>query len=153
MKAILGKSFLAAYLLTEDIRQAENAVREAISAWQLDRDDERQLFEITLKMAARAPDLSCRTNTGEEAAAEVVLPTELYKVLQLEPELRRPFVLRVLAGVPSAVCAQILSFQANEIDCYCCLALERLSAHNVPGCMSADKDRRSWHHEDMPTAK
>lgn len=128
MEAVLSRSILTAHLLLGDITEAEKVVMEAIDIWELDGDDEEQLFQITLRAAVDRRLALFSTGSIENGASDYKLPIELRRVLELPAELRRPFVLQVLIGLPSQVCAQLLEVDVSEIPEYCWAAMKRLSA-------------------------
>ena len=130
--AILSRSFLTARLLTGNITQAETAVIEAIGLCNPEQENEEDFFETTLRTAAQMQMIAAPAESYEESTNDSCLPIELRRVLELSPELRRCFVLRILAGVPSKVCAQLLRLGATQIDQYCCAAMQALSA--LDGC-------------------
>jgi hypothetical protein len=128
IEAILKRSILAAHLLIGDITEAENVVMEAIDAWEPDDAAGEQLFQTTLRAAARRSIAFFSAGSNETAALNWELPIELLRVLKLPSELRQSFVLRVLLGLPSQVCTQILELAVHEVSEYTCAAMKRLSA-------------------------
>jgi hypothetical protein len=125
---ILSRSFLTARLIIGNTTQAEKAVLEAINVWNPDEEDEEQLFLITLRAAVQSQITAPSAVSNDECTADFRLPVELFRVLELSPEIRRCFVLRVLVGMPSNVCAQILHADIRQLDQYCCVAMRKLSA-------------------------
>jgi len=123
---LIDRAFLTAHLLTASIQQAEDAASNAIDAWNPDEESEETLFQnILLDAAARtsvepAPD----SNPG---ASGSYLPKELKAILRLTPQLRRCFVLRMLVGLPSELCARLLQLHPDRVDQYLCAAFECLA--------------------------
>jgi len=95
---LIDRAFLSARLLTGNIRQAEEATREAIESWNPESEPEETLFQKVLDAAAR------QHSEQDEAGSEASLPNELKVVLRLAPQLRRCFVLHILAGLPTQLC-------------------------------------------------
>ena len=125
---ILSRSFLTASLLTGNTGQAEKAVLEAIKLWNPDEEDEERLFQITLRTAVQPQIAFSSATSNNECTADSCLPIELRRVLRLSPEIRSCFVLRVLVGLPSNVCAEVLDLDIRQLDRYCCDAMENLAA-------------------------
>ena len=123
---IFSRSFLAAHLLTGSSQRAETAVMTAISVWNPLEEDEDELFMVTLRTAARREMKASRVKLHEEATSCLCLPIELRRVLKLSPRQRRCFVLRVLIGLPAAVCAQILIMDVLHLERYSRQAIKSL---------------------------
>lgn len=117
-----GHSF--PHLLTGDSTEAEKVVMESLDSWNPSDEDVDEFLQSTLRAAARRP----IEPVLESGNSDYQLPIELRRVLELPPELRRSFVLRVLVGLPSQICAYILEVGPCEISDRCCLAMRRLSA-------------------------
>ena len=124
----LDGCFLIAHLLIGEAAQAEQAVMEAIDLWDPDEEGENQLLQLTLRTAIKTYTVISRSGLNEECCADSSLPIELRRVSELPPDLRRCFVLRILAGLSSEVCAQILHFGVRQVDQYCCDAMKSLTA-------------------------
>jgi hypothetical protein len=127
---VLSRSFLSAHLLTGNITQAEKAVIDAIQIWDPNKDDEQQLFQITLRAAVQMQAILSPSVAHEEYITDPRIPVELRRVLELAPVLRRSFVLRVLVDLPSQVCARTLHLSVSLIDKYSCDAIKSLAAIN-----------------------
>jgi hypothetical protein len=124
----INRAFLTAHLLTANAKQAERAVIEAIEQWDPAEGTEEAFLLGAVKAAigTRARYESSRPDNPRPAG--LLLPTELQPVLDLAPQLRRCFVLRVLTGLPRQVCSPLLHLNASKMDQYTCAALEYLSA-------------------------
>jgi DNA-directed RNA polymerase specialized sigma24 family protein len=116
---LLDQAFLTAHLLTGSSQQAEEATLHAIDSWRPGEEPEGVLFQNVLDAALRAP--------VESNPADSYLPNELKKVLRLAPQLRRCFVLRILAGLPAKACARLLGLHSDAVDRYTCEALRSLA--------------------------
>ncbi|HTS27310.1 MAG TPA: sigma factor-like helix-turn-helix DNA-binding protein [Bryobacteraceae bacterium] len=116
-----------AHLLTASLQQAERAVSKAIDGFDPEVDTADTLFRNTIRAAVQSPPV-------QSQATEPVGPVELHAVLGLPENLRRCFVLRVLAGLPRAACARLLNLNAASVNENTCAALERLAGLNLAGC-------------------
>jgi hypothetical protein len=121
LDAILRKAFVAAYLLTANASQAENAVMEAINSWNPDIHPEEWL----IYRALQASDVSHSPYKPELGAS--LLPAELKAVLRLSCLPRQCFVLRILAGLPRKVCAGMLRLSMANVDRHLWAALKCLA--------------------------
>ena len=109
LTSILGKSFWAAYLLTGNAASAEEVVRQAIDLWDCDEKNSEQLLYASVRIAAKEA-MNC------EYELHKLLPEGLCRVAGLPPALRSCFVLRMLLGLPSSICAQILGMPASHVN-------------------------------------
>jgi len=119
---VMGRAFLVAHLLTASTKQAESVTLAALDSWNPDEEPEEMLFQHVLDNAASKQD-SNRPDPARE-----YLPDELLAVLQLAPQLRRCFVLRILVGLPAEVCARLLRLSPRRVDQFTCAALQCLGA-------------------------
>jgi len=133
-RSMIDRAFLASHLLTGSIRQAEDAAMAAIDSWNPDKQKEEALFQNVLDAAARA-----HSNSPDES--DSFLPKELKAVLKLSRQLRRCFVLRILAGFSSEACARMLGLQSARVDEYTCAALQSLSARRCDRLRPASEDQ------------
>jgi len=123
----IGRAFLMAHLLTGNIEQAERATMEAIDLWNPGDDTEATLLLKVLDAAARAEIKYAPGRPGYD------LPGELQAVFRLEPQPRRCFVLRVLAGLPLEACARLLHLDSRRLERYTCAAFQCLGAEAASG--------------------
>ena len=123
----LNKCFLTAHLITGSSIQAEKAVMEAIDHWDPDEGDKSRLFRLTLESALKSMIAVSRPGSDEECSADF-LPDEMRRVLELPPNLRCCFVIRILAGLALLVCSQLLHLGVHQIDQYCCDAMKSLAS-------------------------
>jgi DNA-directed RNA polymerase specialized sigma24 family protein len=128
----ISRAFLTAHLLTASTEQAESATMEAIDSWNPDEQTSEVLFRSVVDAAARAHVKHAPSISNKSGVAESYLPVELRAVLRLTPQLRRCFVLRVLAGLSPQVCAQLLHLHSRRVDRYACAALECLGGLDQP---------------------
>jgi DNA-directed RNA polymerase specialized sigma24 family protein len=128
----ISRAFLTAHLLTANREQAESAVLEAILHWDLEEGTEEVFLHRVACAAIQAQVEYESSNAGEPAPAELLLPVELQAVLDLSPQLRRCFVLRVLVGLSRQVCARLLDLSVLIVDQYTCAALEHLAGVGCP---------------------
>jgi DNA-directed RNA polymerase specialized sigma24 family protein len=123
IRRMIERAFLTAHLLTGSIQQAEDATLKGLDCWNPDEEPGEALFQSVLDAAARA---QVQPNRPDSEASGSKLPNELKAVLRLSPELRRCFVLRVLVGLPSQVCARLLGLDSDRVDEDTCAALQCL---------------------------
>jgi DNA-directed RNA polymerase specialized sigma24 family protein len=122
----ISRAFLAAHLLTANQEQAESAVLEAILHWEVEEETE-EAFLHCVAHAAIETQVGYSSSSDDPVAAESFLPVELQAVLDLLPQLRRCFVLRVLVGLSRQACARLLQLSVFNVDQYTCEALEYLA--------------------------
>jgi len=128
----LGKTFITALLLTGSARRAEAAILEAIEVMEEGKVPDDALLHgiVAASIASRTPD----ARIDEEDHASSLLPVELRLVLRLPVDLRRCFVLRMLAGFSIGTCARMLQteiHQVEELVCVSVRALASLSEHGA----------------------
>jgi len=116
----LCRAFRAALLLTGNIRHAEVSVLHAIQSTDSEElSDHALLHESVIAALDQGPpqpdDLSS------------MLPVELRRVLRLPGDLRRSFVLRVLAGLSREECARLLCRDIPDVDQTVCAAAQELA--------------------------
>jgi len=121
---LIERALLAAHLLTGSLQQAEEATLEAIDSWNPSDEPEEALFQNVLDAAARE---QVDPNPNKPDSSGSYLPNELKAVLRLAPQLRRCFVLRILVGLPTEVCARLLCLHSDLVDRYTCDALRCLA--------------------------
>jgi len=121
---LLDHALLTAHLLTGSFQQAEEATLGAIGSWRPDEEPEEALFQSVLNAAAQA---QVEPNPTSPDSSTSYLPNELKAVLRLTPQLRRCFVLRILAGLPANACARLLSLHSDMVDRYACDAVQCLA--------------------------
>jgi len=110
----LLKSFRAALLLTGSVSQAEEALARAIEAGEPDEGSENEIFRRTLQEAVSATGDS--PLQSQQKPVPGMLPPELMRFLRLPVNLRRFFVLRILAGLSKKDCADLLHVSPQEVD-------------------------------------
>ena len=107
---VLDRVFLAALLITGNMDGAEVAVLDGIAA--LDGTISSDGFLLaTLKSAIERGE----QRSGETADIFPSVPLELRHILLLSRDNRACFVLRVLLGLPSETCSEVLSIPIREI--------------------------------------
>jgi hypothetical protein len=121
IEATVFRAFRAAHLLTGSVDQAESAVLRAIRSCDAESDAEEVLFQRAILAAVACP-------LGVASSPGPLLPTELLPVLDLEHDLRRCFVLRILIGMSRHDCSRLLRFSDRTVNDYTCSALRRLAA-------------------------
>jgi len=129
LERAVGMALRTAHLLTASIQQAERAVLEAIDAFDPDRHTGEALFRKAIRAAIQLP-------SSQSTSVESFEPLELRAVLGLPDNLRRCFVLRVLAALPRPACARLLNLTAGAVDDYTCAALQRLAGFEQSRCES-----------------
>lgn len=126
----VGRAFLIAHLITGSDERAENAVIDAIDAWDAAPEPEGALLWHTALAALTGPSASRSLAANDRAAR---LPEELENVRALAPPLRHCFVLRMLGGWSTEVCSRLLRMNPRRVERYTRAAVERLSI----GCQRA----------------
>ncbi len=86
---LLGRAFLAAYLLTGSSVLAERAINEAIRLWNSAEEDEEKLFRVVLTVAVGNSGYLPAGSPGY--TREIALPVGLKHVLELAPQLSEMF--------------------------------------------------------------
>jgi hypothetical protein len=120
----LGKSFIAALLITGSVDLAEAAVMESISLLDVEERCAQALLRGAIKASIRTGNDTGEQRRDELESALAILPFELQSVLHLTPELRRCFVCRLLVDLPLDVCASMLHLEALQIDECTCVSIE-----------------------------
>jgi len=123
IEPLLNRALLTAHLLTGSLQQAEEVTLEAIDSWKPGDESEEVLLQHVLDAAARA---HVERNPNHPDSSGSYLPDELKAVLRLAPQLRRCFVLRILAGLPTEVCARLLGLHSEQVDEYTRAGLQSL---------------------------
>jgi hypothetical protein len=121
----IGRAFLAAHLLTASVENAERAVLEAVASWDPRTDEQETLVRRALYASVARPVSDSSESAGTESARSR-LPGELQAVFDLSMDLRRCFVLRILAGISAQVCAQWLQLPPRLVNQYTRAALQYL---------------------------
>jgi len=121
LEKAIARAFLTAHLLTGSRENGENAVLEAIDAWDGQKQDEDELFEHVVSASVRG-----RGTAGADHGDVSLLPAELRAVVSLPRHLRHCFVLRTLAGLSQAECARMLRLHPLFVGQCTCAAMKRL---------------------------
>ena len=122
----VSEAFNAALLLTGAATSAKYAVIEAISSLDSEAVTPEALLYATIAMSVRHAETYDAESNSPEANCSA-LPVELRNVLQMEPSLRRCFVLRVLLGMPTEVCAGVLRLNGGQVVANVCAAMQWLA--------------------------
>jgi hypothetical protein len=109
MPSAFDVAFRMALLLTGDTRTAEAAVMHGIGVCE-DLSPGGLLTEA-IKSAVRR-----RTKSSDGPCEVECLPPELRRLFMLQPLPRHCFVLRVLVGLSSEVCADLLDVSVTEFE-------------------------------------
>src|SRR5215469_16597739 len=117
----IERAFLTAHLLTANARLAEDITIGAIESWNPREESREVLFENVVRAALRV-----RVSQQADTGGSDELPDHINAVLLLAPRLRRCFVLRILAGLPTHVCARMLGTTRKSVDDDTILALKHL---------------------------
>src|SRR5579871_1972945 len=116
------QAFVATYLLTADAPRAEDAVSEAIDLFDPQSDSVDVLIRIAI--AAAVQDMPPQLGSTR---SQPTLPAELEAILHLANDLRRCFVLRVLAGLSEQASACLLGLDGFRVREYASAALRQLA--------------------------
>jgi hypothetical protein len=108
----VSKSFRTALLLTGSSFIAEAATLDAIHSEDPDQVQDGRLLRAAI-VAAMAMGFSDMPELDEVSS---ILPLELRRVLRLPAELRRCFVLRILAGLSGEECSHLLDMSIGLVD-------------------------------------
>ena len=119
---VLDEVFRAAFLLTGSTDVAENAVLDGIAALEFGNIVDDVLLIETVKSAIRRR-AAC---PGQSERALSHLPLELKRLFLLAPICRGSFVVRVLHGIPSATCSEVLHLTPHEFEDVLFAALQQL---------------------------
>jgi DNA-binding NarL/FixJ family response regulator len=124
----ISRSFRTALLLAGDVAGAENALLAAIQAMASEEISEEALFQGAIRAA-----LASRRAVGKPGIEpeSPTLPVELRQVLRLRTDLRHCFVLRILASLSRADCAQLLNISVSTVDERTCEAARKLAANRT----------------------
>lgn len=109
----IAKYFITAVLLTSDVKRAEAAVLDGFPFLDLNRT---AVSAIHRGSSQSLPE-----------AVVSLLPVELQRVLQLAPDLRRSFVLRMLVGMSREDCAALLNLESDQVEDATCKAAKQLA--------------------------
>lgn len=109
MPLALDMAFRTAVLLTGDTKSAEAAVIHGISACE-ELSPQGLLTEV-VRSAVRL-----QTNSADGRYEVECLPPELRRLFMLQPLFRHGFVLRILMGLSTEVCAELLGVAVTEFE-------------------------------------
>jgi hypothetical protein len=145
---VLDRVFLVALLITGNMDGAEDAVLDGIGA--LDGTMSSGLLLAMLKSAIER---------GEHRSGEIEdilpsLPLELRRILLLNPDIRACFVLRVLIGMPSEACSEVLRIPIQEIGHSVSDAMQQLAflgSTTRTGCFRTSEGRSDSN--DLPAER
>ena len=112
-------AFRTALLLAGNTKTAETAVLYGIDACE-DLSHRGLLNEAVRSTIPR------RTKSAAATDALDLLPPELRRLYMLQPLSRDCFVLRILVGLSSEVCAELLDIAITEFEDAVCAALNQL---------------------------
>ena len=115
----LDMAFRTALLLAGTMKTAEAAVMDGIGACE-------DLSHRGLLIEAVRSALRRRTKSADDPDALELLPPELRRLFMLQPLSRDCFVLRILVGLSSEVCAGLLDISITEFEDAVCAALNQL---------------------------
>jgi hypothetical protein len=121
----LSRTFVAAYLLTGNARQAKGMMLESMQQLEIGAIRNGCLSWKAIVAAIPTGDSYPEATPGETSTR---LPLELLRVLRLPPLLRQCFVLRVLMAMPRHYCAGLLRIDAQDVDANSCLAARQLAS-------------------------
>ena len=112
-------AFRTALLLAGNTKTAETAVLYGIDAC-------GDLSHRGLLIEAVRSTIRRRTKSAAATDALDLLPPELRRLYMLQPLSRDCFVLRILVGLSSEVCAELLDIAITEFEDAVCAALNQL---------------------------
>ena len=132
---VLDRVFVVALLITGVMDSAEDAVLDGIAALEGTMSSDGFLL-ATLKSAIERSEHS----SGEIEDIPSILPLELRRILLLDPDIRACFVLRILLGMPSETCSEVLRIPIQEIGHSVSDAMQQLA---VLGSTARTRYRRA----------
>lgn len=121
----VSRAFLTAHLLTASVELAETAIQAGLASWDSNNGSEEDLFQAVL-VAAVGSKVGGTPSSETPDSTGLFLPGELRSVLDLSLQLRRCFVLRILAGLSVQMCARLLGLHPRHVRRYTCEALQCL---------------------------
>jgi hypothetical protein len=142
----------AALLLTGNAASAECAVLEAISSLNPQNVTAEALLDRTIELSIR----SVASGAGSGLQVDWPdLPIELRNVLEMKPALRNCFVLRVLLGLPEAMCAALLRLHRAHVAARACAAMNWLgnTKRRIPNRRAGSNPFRSRASKRCPWSK
>ena len=112
----LREMFTIALLLTGSSKRAEGIVAEAIGTAIPCNGSASTVFEEVIRIAVTPEVIDYEERSCEQEPPVSWLPPELRRVMLLSKTHRHAFVLRLLLGLPSNQCSQLLQLEHGEID-------------------------------------
>lgn len=126
-KANCNVVFQTALLLTADATAAETAVAESIDSLDISSPPEqRNLAAWEKAVVVRSIETSRLSSSAANSATRSMLHPGLLPVIQIERFPRICFVLRMLLGYSTALCAQILGVEESQVR-----MLFQIAAHQL----------------------
>jgi len=116
LKVNCNALFQTALLLTADAQTAEAAVAESIDSLDISSPPEqRNLSDWEKAVVMRSIETSRLSSSAANSATRSMLQAGLLPVIQIERFPRICFVLRMLLGYSTALCAQILGEEESHV--------------------------------------
>ena len=128
----MRRVWTAAFLLSGDATQAEDAVADAILSTDTDEFETEAFMTRVLSLLIQRSRNSSKRSIRKTSEISVTLPAELQNVLSLPLRLRHCFVLRVLIGLPRETCHQMLQVNDDELEKSVSSAVVQLAAMGKP---------------------
>jgi DNA-directed RNA polymerase specialized sigma24 family protein len=122
------RAYLTAFLLTVNSQLAEAAVMKSIRDMDPSQASGEALFDTVLQTAIELE----RSGEFDTLEVDAAFPLELQIVANLPPLPRRCFVLHVLAGLPSELCARLLHLEIAQVKESTTIALSELPSAQTP---------------------
>lgn len=132
----LERAYRAALPLTGSAELAEMAVLKGIACLELGDDVEKAVLANTVEFVIRRPHYEHRLGR----ALALPVQDELRRLVHLAPDSRDCFLLRVLFGIPSAICLSVLDLTVEEFETSLSEAFRRLSGRGDPFAWSNEKN-------------
>jgi hypothetical protein len=117
LPASVEQSYFLALLLTGSHQEAEPAVMGAINSIGIDPCTEDFVIDVAKRWTIAWPGI---------LSPDVTTPFGLEYLFELPPTLRQCYVLRVIAGLPTKMCTDILRLAAPTVEDELCIALQLL---------------------------
>ena len=128
----LGRAFILAFILAQDTERAEHIVATAIDTLPCNDFSEARLLAAVAAVAWTLRKEGVTRRERVDLAAQISIPVELQRVLELPIKLRYCFSLRALAGMTVWTCAQLTSLHPQQIEYLFQLAARTLAAATKP---------------------
>jgi hypothetical protein len=127
LPSVVYAAFRAAFLLTGNMASAENAVLKAIELLDPTGVSAARFLPQTIQFSIPLANNVAQI-CNESTRVWLDLPVELLNILQLTPNLRCCFVLRILLGFSAKASASLLHLDVAKVNADTCVAMQQLAS-------------------------